>query len=116
MNFAREEAIKISLSVIGDIWRFPGWWYGRGAKEVGGWCWQQIRDTWERLAIALFVKYFFKPMYGDYTWSGRIISIFMRFVLIIVKLVRLVFWFLFYTLAFILWLVILPLALVLIFV
>ncbi len=115
MNFAREEAVKIAFGVLGDIWRWPAWWYSRGAGKVGNWCWQQIKDTWERLAIGLFAKYFFKPMYGDYTWSGRIISIFMRFVLLIVKFIRLIFWFFVYSIAFVLWLMILPLSLILLF-
>ena len=108
MNYAREETSKILLSAVGDLWRFPLWWYTGGLKFIGQFVVEKISDTWERLAIALFLKYFFKPMYGDYSWSGRIISFFMRLVLIVYKSTRLFLWVIWYGLILILWLAVLP--------
>ncbi len=115
MNYAREETSKILFSAIGDLWRFPVWWYTDGVKFIGQFVLEKIGDTWERLSIGLFIRYFFKPMYADYTWSGRIISVFMRFFLIIYKSVRLVFWVLWYGTVLVLWLTVLPASLLFIF-
>ncbi|MFH1867270.1 MAG: hypothetical protein ABIJ81_04285 [Patescibacteria group bacterium] len=116
MTYAREESTKLLVNVVADIWRFPWWWYTSGVKFIGEWCMMRMHETWERLAIGLFFRYFFKPMYGDYTISGRAISLAMRFVLIIYKLVRLAFWAIWYTAIFIAWMVLLPVTLLFIFI
>ena len=114
MNYAREETSKIMLSAIGDLWRFPIWWYSEGVRMMAKYCIERVSNTWERLAIGLFIKYFFKPMYGDYSWQGRIISLVMRFLLILYKSFRMIFWATWYLIIFILWIIILPLSIILI--
>ena len=115
MTYAREEISKLLLETVNDLWRWPLWWYTLGFKMVLDWAAQSIKDTWERLAIGLFFKYFFKPMYSDYTWSGRAISLVMRFILIIYKLIRLVLWSGWYLLLVLFWLTVLPVAIFFIF-
>ncbi len=116
MTYAREEVSKLTLNVIGDLWRFPLWWYTSGLKLVGKYCLESLHNTWERLALGLFLRYFFKPMYGDYTISGRAVSLLMRIVLVIYKSIRLIFWLLWYLTIFLIWLVLLPLSLIFIFI
>lgn len=44
------------------------------------------------LSLPILLKTMGKPMYGDYSRSGRIISFFMRLVLVISRLVLVVLW------------------------
>ncbi len=115
MTLALKQTSQLFLELLADLWRFPWWWYSGGAKLVGLWCWNGFSETRARLAIGLFVRYLFTPMYQDYTIQGRFISFFMRLFLLIVKLVRLAFSAVWHALVFLIWLVLLPAAIVIIF-
>ena len=58
--------------------RWPVWWYTRGLLFVvrGGGSW--IRSYSKSLALNVWMKNLFVPMYGMYDWQSRIISFFMR--------------------------------------
>lgn len=100
---------------IFDFVKFPWWWYSGGLVSLLSWCGNHWRETRQRIGLGLFIRYFFQPMYQDYSWQGRLISLVMRTILIIVKLVRYILAS-FYYLAIILgWLLLLPTCLLMIF-
>lgn len=102
----------IAVEIIWDIIYFPIWWYTKGLARVARWCVTSASvHINRRLAIGVWLRSMFKPMYGDYTKEGRIISFFMRIVVLIYKLILLVLWLAALFVSFVLWLV-LPLAVI----
>jgi hypothetical protein len=67
------------LDTLWEIFYFPIWWYSRGLKKTAFFCWQKIRDGWRSLALSIFLKSFFKPMYGQRGWDAYFLSLFARF-------------------------------------
>lgn len=94
---------------------FPLWWYTVGLGVVWERARQQFRYGLKKTAFRLFLRNLRHPLYGDYTRSGRVISFFLRIVLLFAKIfflgVRLVFLGLFLAA----YCVILPLSLFLVF-
>lgn len=97
-----------------NILSFPVWWYSEGLQLA----WRHAQSRWgvvlRSTGLIIFLRNMTQPLYGDYTRSGRIISFFLRVVLLIFIL----FWtglrLLFVLLGFVLHLVILPLAIIMI--
>lgn len=102
-------AIKyIAIEILWDIVYFPIWWYSKGLARVGRYCLNSANFHLHRkLALGLWFRSMFKPMYGDYTKEGRIISFFMRIVVLVWKLLSVFVWFIILLIIFIAW-VILP--------
>lgn len=90
---------------------FPLWWYTIGFSVAWQRARQQFRYGLKKTAFRLFLRNLRHPLYGDYTRSGRIISFFLRIVLIVVKLVFLGFRLVFLAIFLAAYLVILPFAL-----
>lgn len=115
MQIALKQVSDLVLEFLFDIFRFPWWWYSGGLKHVGGWCWRGFNETRARVALGLFARYLFKPMYQDYSLTGRLLSFVMRLILIVIKLVRLGLSLLWYGLIVTAWLLLLPFSLIVIF-
>ncbi len=84
--------------LLGDFFYFPIWWYTKGLKKAIIFTGEKIKDAENLLAVRIWIKNLFRPMYAQYDWQGRIISFFMRIFQIIVRsllLVVLVFFILF---------------------
>ena len=68
--------------LIGDVLYFPIWWYSAGIRLA----WRRFERQWFSLFDRLGLKYLLlnmgRPMYGDYTRSGKIISFFFRLLLV----------------------------------
>src|SRR3989338_393422 len=82
----------VLLSTIADFFYTPIWWYTRGL-------WKQVRGIigsvvarQEALAIDVWVKNIFVPMYGQYDFAGRAISFFMRGAQIVGRMIILIIW------------------------
>ncbi|MFH0805122.1 MAG: hypothetical protein V1916_02915 [Patescibacteria group bacterium] len=100
----------IAVEVILDILYFPVWWYSKGLTRVGRYCLESAAfHVNRRVGLGIWVRSMFKPMYGDFTWEGRIISGFMRIFVLLWKLVSTVLWFALLVVTFLLW-VLLPVA------
>ncbi len=97
----------ILIEVIGDIFYFPVWWYSAGLVRAGRYCIRTFQTRIRNIALGLWLRSMFKPMFGDYSRQGRLISIFMRLVVLIYKLALTVFALFYSLLLFLLW-VILP--------
>lgn len=65
--------------------RFPVWWYTEGLLSFGRWCVETVAGWLERTGLRVWVRNLFVPMFGDYSRSGRIISFFVRLVLVVVQ-------------------------------
>lgn len=102
----------IAIEIIWDIVYFPIWWYSKGLVRVYQYCINSATfHLTRRVALGIWLRSMFKPMYGDYTKEGRIISFFMRIVVLIWKLVSAVLWFIVLFVLLVAW-VILPVVIV----
>lgn len=82
----------VALGTIADFFYTPVWWYTRGL-------WRQLRGVagslgarQEALAVEVWLKNILVPMYGQYDFTGRLISFFMRLAQIGGRAVVLVVW------------------------
>lgn len=96
--------------------KFPLWWYSEGLFGVLAWMRASLRVEWRALGIGLWLRSFFRPMYGVTDLWGRVISVFARFFVILGRLLWWLAHVLVYGVALILWCVWIPFALALLFV
>jgi len=86
-----ESVVGFALfDILGSVVRFPIWWYGNGLFALVEWSKDGLVYRWRSYALSLWIRQFFVPMYGAYDWTGRLISIVMRFVIIVGRLMTLV--------------------------
>lgn len=94
--------------IILDTLYFPIWWYTSGLLRVLGWARDSLADVERMAALKIWIRSMFQPMFQDYTRSGRIISFFMRFILLIFKLLMVLIWTVFLAAIVLLYLALLP--------
>lgn len=100
-------SLKILIEIMTDVLYFPFWWYSRGLVNLIIWARDFLINKQKSLALSVWVKNIFKPMYAQYDWQGMLISFFMRLVQIIFRSILMLFW-LIMALAVIIFWVILP--------
>lgn len=71
------------VDLIGSVVWFPVWWYTKGFAAVIASAQRALRYRSQSYAFRIWIRNFFVPMYGQYDWTGRLISVFMRFVVLI---------------------------------
>jgi hypothetical protein len=81
---------SFAVDIIGDALYFPIWWYTLGLRHIIFNAFKSIRDTAHNLALRLLVLNIFKPMFAQYDRAGRIISFFMRVVILIARTIYIV--------------------------
>lgn len=96
---------SLIIDLVGEILYFPIWWYSQGLLKILAYFVNSIKSTNRNLALSLLLRNFFRPMFGVQDRSGRIISLFMRLILILGRLLVFILLLAFYTLAVIFWLV-----------
>lgn len=110
-NLALKSIKFIFKDIVFDILSWPVWWYTAGVlkaiKRMSG----VISQGNQELALSVWAKNIFTPMFGQYDWQGRLISFFMRLFQVIFRSIIFVLWILVAFIGFIFWLV-LPLAIV----
>lgn len=80
------QSIKlIIIDLVGEILYFPVWWYSKGLVKTASHVWNSIRTTGRNLALILMIKNLFRPMFAQYDRTGRIISFFMRLLLLVAR-------------------------------
>ncbi|OGY46432.1 MAG: hypothetical protein A2744_03190 [Candidatus Buchananbacteria bacterium RIFCSPHIGHO2_01_FULL_44_11] len=102
-NIATSTLKFILVDLIGDVLYWPLWWYSKGLAQAGRFCIQSFQEESERLAIHVWLKNIFTPMFGQYDWEGRIISFFMRLIQLIVRSILLLLWALFLSVLVLTW-------------
>jgi hypothetical protein len=101
----------IFLDLIKDVFFFPFWWYSFGLIKMVKRLVVFVVDKEKSLALGVWLKNIFVPMYGQRDIQGAIISFFIRLVQIIFRAVFLIFWTAVALAAFWLW-VLAPIAIV----
>jgi hypothetical protein len=105
MNNAFVSALKyVFLELIGKLIYFPVWWYSSGTKKVLIFVGRQISGVANAMGLSILSKNLLKPMYGDYSRSGRIISFFMRLIQFFFLTIAITVWSIVMFVFFILWL------------
>jgi hypothetical protein len=102
-NVAIKSLRFLFVDVIADIGYFPFWWYSTGLKNAALRLINTISDADREVALSVWVKNIFKPMFGQYDWQSRIISFVMRVFQIIARALVVIVWFLFSCVIFIAW-------------
>lgn len=97
--------------VVFDVVRWPVWWYTTGTANVLRFMRHEFLSILDRLSLRILFRNLLKPMYGDYSRSGRIISLFMRLIVFAFNSVAFVIWTGLLVAALVVWLAILPLTL-----
>lgn len=103
----------VFVDLIGSIFWFPMWWYTKGLVKLVGWCVKALEYRKKQYAFGVWIRNFFVPMYGQWDWTGRIISMFMRTVVIIGRGIGLALEALIYVFLCVCWIILPPLAAVL---
>lgn len=96
--------VKILSELIRDILYFPLWWYSAGLARLLLSLKNFLADKEKSLALSVWVKNIFTPMYGQYDWAGMIISFFVRLFQIIIRGLLMLFWLAVALAVFLLWL------------
>lgn len=96
--------IKVLGEIGRDILYFPLWWYTRGLVYLVTSLLAFLRNRERALALVVWVKNIFTPMYAQRDWQGILISIFMRIVEIIVRSLFMFFWILVVCVTLLFWL------------
>jgi|SRR3989338_9977544 len=100
-------SLKILAEIFQDFLYFPLWWYSRGLVNLLIGVKKFLIYKQKYLALLVWIKNIFKPMYAQYDWQGKLISFFMRAAQIIYRSMIMIFW-LILSLALIIFWVILP--------
>lgn len=101
------------VDLIGSIAWFPVWWYTQGLGKVSNAALRALRYRAQSYAFLIWIKNFFVPMYGQYDWTGRLISVFMRTVVLIGRLIAIVLEAWVYLLGILIWVLAPPVSLIL---
>ncbi|MDA3840649.1 MAG: hypothetical protein PF572_06220 [Patescibacteria group bacterium] len=96
-------SLKIVTELVGDVIFFPLWWYTRGLVNIFQNQLEFLRNREKGLALSVWIKNIFKPMFGQSDWQGVLISIIMRIFQIIVRSIAMVFWLLLSFFIIVLW-------------
>lgn len=85
-------SLKIIVELIRDILYFPLWWYSRGLLNLILSVKNFLANKQKALALLVWLKNIFKPMYGQYDLAGKLISFFMRLIQIIFRSIFMLLW------------------------
>ncbi len=99
---------KIVVELIYDVAYFPLWWYSRGFFNLLKSLLNFLADKQKSLALVVWLKNIFRPMYGQYDWQGWLISFLVRLAQIIFRSLVMLFWLILCLAVIILWLLLPP--------
>lgn len=71
------------VDLVTSILKWPLWWYSTGLVAVFKSLWQMFSYQIKSMAVGVWIKNIFVPMFGQRDWQSRIISFIMRVVNII---------------------------------
>lgn len=103
-NILTQASKLLVLDYIAEILFFPVWWYGPGLRQALGYFSNGLVEANRFTGLTLLFKNLFQPMFAQYDKQGRIISFFMRLVLIVYKSLMFVVVLIFYLLVLMFWL------------
>jgi hypothetical protein len=83
---------KLITETIWHIVFFPIWWYSRGFVLVSRFAGSSIKNQYINLGLGVWLSNLFVPMYGASDIASRIISFFIRFLMVVVRGLALLLW------------------------
>ncbi len=99
------------VDIILDALYAPVWWYSAGLIGTLRKLSRALQEGAQIIGITIWAKSLFKPMYGEYSWQGRIVSFFMRIVVLLFMVLQMTVWLGILLILLLIWLI-LPIALV----
>ncbi len=75
-----------------EVFKAIVWWYGAGLRWMNRWLVMEVRFVEHREHLGQWAQNLFTPMYGDASWQGRFISIFVRLIVLSYRLLWTVIW------------------------
>jgi hypothetical protein len=96
--------------LVREILFLPIWWYTLGLAGMAMWCACSVKEAAQTTGLTIWVKNLFVPMYGETSISGKLISFFMRLVMVIGRGIATFVWIIIAIFLFALYLLILPLS------
>lgn len=78
------------VDLLGSVAWFPVWWYTAGFALAAQKALAMLRYRANAYAFKVWIRNFFTPMYGQYDWTGRLVSVFMRFVVLVGRSIAIV--------------------------
>ncbi len=82
----------VAMNLVGNLLYWPAWWYSAGFIKTAKSIINSIKEYEYRLGLKIWLANLFKPMYGQADWQGRLISFFMRILVLIFRLFSLIIW------------------------
>lgn len=76
---------KILARVIWDFLYFPIWWYSAGLLKILRGVGDFYKKQEASLNFLVWLKNIFVPMYGQYDFTGRLVSFFIRLIQVIYR-------------------------------
>lgn len=104
-------AIVVLRDGLGRVFYWPIWWYSGGLMKTLSFLRGHLFLFNRRIGFTLNWRYLFKPMYGDYSFAGRGISLVFRLIMAVVFTVLMLVYLAIMIILLVLWLV-LPLVVV----
>jgi hypothetical protein len=102
--------IKATRFIVKDVFfdmvYWPFWWYSSGVLRALKHFRNTVVQDNDELALTVWLRNIFVPMFGDYSLQGRIISFFMRLVQLVARSLFFVLWCLVAFMSVILWLIV----------
>ncbi len=99
------------VDLLGSVVWFPAWWYTEGLTMVVRKILSALRYRARAYSFSIWIKNFFVPMYGQYDITGRLVSVLMRTVVLIGRLIAIVIEAIFYLVGLLIWPALPPVAL-----
>lgn len=79
----------VGIDLVGSVVWFPVWWYTKGLQRVVMASVRALQFRIREYGFGIWIRNFFVPMYGQYDFAGRLISVLVRFAVLIGRLVAL---------------------------
>ena len=77
--------VFVGEDALTSVVRFPLWWYTHGLIDTASALALSVRTQATKLAIGVWIRNIFTPMYGQSDWQSRLISVFVRTAQIIAR-------------------------------
>ena len=102
----------VFADLLREILLLPFWWYTIGLAHMVQWCGRSVRGAAQTTGLTIWAKNLFVPMYGETSFSGKLISFFIRFIMVIFRGIATFVWMLMVILMFAFYLLLLPLSVI----
>lgn len=90
--------------LLGDLVYAPVWWYTRGFLRFLRSLKNKLKGFLRALGLGVWIRNLGKPMYGQYDLTSKLISLLMRFVVLVFRLVVFLFYLIWLLILILLWL------------